>query len=140
MQDLVRGSTLDIVTEYLVKVQQEGKVEDLRKAAEWVVRITGAETEKKADPNANLPVFHFTINNMTPGVRSIQAEVVEAPATPADVATIVQAPATPADAPTIVQAAKPTLALEFDLDDFDGALAALDKLAPLTPAKESDEC
>ena len=71
-----RTATPDLITNYLVRlVSEEATIDDLRKAIELANRVTGAEADKKVDPNAGLSVFNFTFSNG--GVSAVQMPVAE---------------------------------------------------------------
>ena len=64
VQEAWRAATPDIVEQYLLRLNSaEATIEDLRKAVELANRVTGAEADKKVDPNAGLAVFNFTFSN-----------------------------------------------------------------------------
>lgn len=59
-----RDATGDLITEYLTRLHsEEATIDDIRKALELANRVTGAEVDKKGDPNAGLPTFNFIFSN-----------------------------------------------------------------------------
>lgn len=91
LQEFLRAGNLTLIPIWLNKLRSEGKVEDLRKAIEFMTASTGAAAEKKADPNASLPVFNFTFVNG--GMQAASVPLVEEVA-PAKPQTTVALPAT----------------------------------------------
>jgi hypothetical protein len=53
---------LELLHEHLSKPGQSIPLEERRKTVDMLLRYTGAEPDKKVDPNANLPTFNFVIN------------------------------------------------------------------------------
>ena len=49
--------------EYRAAALTDGSIDDKRKLVELQMRLIGAEADKKADPNANLPVFNFVFHS-----------------------------------------------------------------------------
>lgn len=59
-----REATDALNVAYLLKLHGgDATIEDLRKGVELANKVTGAEAEKKVDPNAGLSVFHFTFSD-----------------------------------------------------------------------------
>lgn len=59
-----REATGDLIEDYLVRLKSpEATIDDIRKAIEMANRVTGAEADKKVDPNAGLSIFNFTFAN-----------------------------------------------------------------------------
>lgn len=69
---LLREGGLQLIPDYILKVMTHGNLEDRRKAIELIIKTTGAEAEKKADPNSGLPVFNFVFHAAT-GQMQMQA-------------------------------------------------------------------
>jgi hypothetical protein len=76
---VLREGGMMVIPKYVERVFHEGNIEDMRKAVDLIMRVTGAEADKKADPNAGLPVFNFTFT----GIGGVQATIVAEPAAPA---------------------------------------------------------
>lgn len=101
-----REATGDLITEYLVRLNsQEATIDDLRKAIELANRVTGAEADKKVDPNAGLSVFNFTFSNggvTAQPVVELASAVVE-DVTPREISTLALEPAQADPAPSVPQ-------------------------------------
>ncbi len=61
------------LSEWVARLRLKGTADDWRKFNEFVLKL--AEPEKRENPNANLPVFHFTFQN-----GGMQATITAAPA------------------------------------------------------------
>ena len=91
VQEAWREATGDLIEAYLVRLASpEATIDDLRKALELANRVTGAEADKKVDPNAGLSVFNFTFSNG--GVTAVPVVELAAPdvadVTPREVALL----------------------------------------------------
>lgn len=59
-----REATGGLIEDYLERLASpEATIDDLRKAIEMANKVTGAEADKKVDPNAGLPTFNFVFSN-----------------------------------------------------------------------------
>ncbi len=128
VQEAWRAATPDIVEQYLLRLNSaEATIEDLRKAVELANRVTGAEADKKVDPNAGLAVFNFTFSNG--GVSALPVVEISAP----DVLDVTpRAPRAPRKkkpaalaADTAVKASSAPDAPEMSMDDM---MAGLDEM------------
>lgn len=73
-----REATPDLIAKYKERLHsEEATIEDIRKAIELANRVTGAEADKKVDPNAGLSVFNFTFANG--GVTAMPVVEISAP-------------------------------------------------------------
>lgn len=107
---LLRAGGLQLIPDYIERVMTSGNLEDRRKAIELVIKTTGAEAEKKVDPNSGLPVFNFVfhaatgqmqVQAVTPVVEEVPPPKPEPVAAPAELVTLeMEAFEPPATTPT----------------------------------------
>jgi hypothetical protein len=118
-----RDATPDLIVEYKKRLAtDEATIEDLRKAIDMANRITGAEVDKKVDPNAGLSVFNFTFTNG--GISAVP--VVELPA--ADITDVTPRPPRKKKQPAALASPTPP-APEMSMDDM---MAGLDEMLGVT--------
>jgi hypothetical protein len=130
LQEFLRVGNLTLIPIWLQKLREGGKVEDLRKAIEFMTSATAAAIEKKADPNANLPVFNFTFVNGGVQATQMVEGVPRAPEATQVVEVVAQLPRTELIQELDIQLSAPPqvtpeelAALRAELDDMLGDLA-----------------
>ncbi len=95
LQELAASHMVADFMDYRDKVLVDGDVDDHRKLIEVEMRLTGAEMDKKVDPNAHLTTFNFVFNNggVHATIETKPADVLEAK--PLEVLEDVTPPAPP---------------------------------------------
>lgn len=84
IQELLALAAPAVITDYITALARpDNDIEDLRKGAEFMVKVLGISAEK--DSNAGLPTFNFTIG--APMAAPQQATLVEVQATPLELGT-----------------------------------------------------
>lgn len=63
LQELSAAHMVEDFKDYREKVIADGDADDHRKLMEIHMKLTGAEMDKKIDPNAHLATFNFIFNN-----------------------------------------------------------------------------
>lgn len=117
---------LELLHEHLSRPGVSIPLEERRKTVDMLLRYTGAEPDKKVDPNANLPVFNFTINGgqvqatmVSPGARQIDPlDALEG----ADQANPLVTDVEPRTLAAVPEVDAPDTALETMLTDLDAQL------------------